>query len=1214
MKKINILLLSHLVVICLLSMLYSSQMERLDRGLVAIRVNGGVFLSWRMLGSDPQDVGFNIYRDGVKINSTVIQDRTNYLDTNGSSSSRYFIRTVINGQEVETSKQVSVLSNNYIDIRLNVPPTSPLGATYSPNDASVGDLDGDGEYEIVLKWDPSDSKDNSQSGYTSEVFLDAYKLNGQFMWRIKLGRNIRAGAHYTQFIVYDLDGDGKAEVACKTADGTVDGVGNVIGDPNANWVNSSGYILSGPEYLTVFEGATGKALATVNYIPPRGNVSSWGDSYGNRVDRFLAAVAYLDGSRPSLIMCRGYYTKTWIVAWNWRNGSLTEVWRFNTGEINDGYRDEYEGQGNHNLSIADVDNDGRDEIIYGAMVVDDNGSPMYSTRLGHGDAMHVTDIDPDRSGLEVWQCHEDTSRGAGASLRDARTGQILLRVETSNDCGRALAADIDPNRKGLELWATAGVGLYDCKGNRISSNTPPINFAIWWDGDLLRELLDGVNIYKWDYNANTSRTIFTASGCSSNNSTKATPCLSADILGDWREEVIFRTSDNQAIRIYISTISTNYKFPTLMHNRQYRVSIAWQNVAYNQPPHTSFYLGSGMDLAKVYSYFEGPSGTTNTIYYTLTVNINPSGAGSVTLNPSGGVYVAGTTVTLTAVANSGWVFSGWSGSLTGSQNPATIVMNSSKTVTANFVRSSYTLTVNINPSGAGSVTLNPSGGVYVAGTTVTLTAVANSGWVFSSWSGSLTGSQNPATIVMNSSKTVTANFVQQSTTTQQPQRYTLTIDINPQFGGIVELNPQGGEYVEGTTVTLTAVANSGWVFSGWSGSLTGSQNPATIVMNSSKTVTANFVQQSTTTQQPQRYTLTIDINPQFGGIVELNPQGGEYVAGTTVTLTAVANSGWVFSGWSGSLTGSQNPATIVMNSSKTVTANFVQQSTTTQQPHRYTLTIDINPQFGGIVELNPQGGEYVAGTTVTLTAVANSGWVFSGWSGSLTGSQNPATIVMNSSKTVTANFVQQSTTTQQPQRYTLTIDINPQFGGIVELNLQGGEYVAGTTVTITAVANSGYVFSGWDGDLSGNENPAVIVMNSSKTVIANFIQQSSTTESGVGNGGSGGGEDGGNVGGGVGGGNGEGGGSGGSSGDVSGREINSKTNKLYINLTNKQTETILVNKTEVEWIKVYDLKGKLIDSYDGDILDVKRYKVGSYIFELNLKDGRTKYGTMVVVK
>ncbi|WP_051109317.1 rhamnogalacturonan lyase family protein, partial [Caldicellulosiruptor sp. F32] len=451
------------------------------------------------------------------------------------------------------------------------------------------------------KWDPSDSKDNSQAGYTSNVYLDAYKLNGKFLWRIDLGRNIRAGAHYTQFIVYDLDGDGKAEVACKTADGTIDGQGNVIGNPNADWRNSSGYVLSGPEYLTIFEGATGGAIKTVNYIPPRGNVSSWGDSYGNRVDRFLAAVAYLDGKRPSLIMCRGYYTKTYIVAWNWQNGDLTKLWQFDTGEIKDGYRDDYEGQGNHNLSVADVDNDGKDEIIYGAMAVDDNGAPLYSTKLGHGDAMHVSDINPDRPGLEVWQCHEGST---GASLRDAKTGQILVRVLTSGDCGRALAADVDPRYKGLEVWA-AGVSIRDCKGNVISNATPPYNFAIWWDGDLGRELLDKTYIYEWDYNNNRTNTIFTASGCSSNNNTKATPCLSADIFGDWREEVIFRTSDNNAIRIYTTTTLTNYKIPTLMHNRQYRVSIAWQNVAYNQPPHVSFYLGYETNVNNIYQYFEG---------------------------------------------------------------------------------------------------------------------------------------------------------------------------------------------------------------------------------------------------------------------------------------------------------------------------------------------------------------------------------------------------------------------------------------------------------------------------------------------------------------------------------------------------------------------------------------------------------------------------------
>ncbi|ACM60941.1 rhamnogalacturonan endolyase [Caldicellulosiruptor bescii] len=579
-----------------------SQIEKLNRGLIAIKVTNGVFLSWRMFGSDLANIGFNIYRNGVKITNTPIQNSTNYVDTAGTAASKYYVKAVINGVEVEQSEEVSVLSSNYIEIRLNKPANSPLGASYSPNDASVGDLDGDGEYEIVLKWDPSDSKDNSQSGYTSNVYLDAYKLNGKFLWRIDLGRNIRAGAHYTQFIVYDLDGDGKAEVACKTADGTIDGQGNVIGDPNADWRNSSGYILSGPEYLTIFEGATGRAIKTVNYIPPRGNVSSWGDSYGNRVDRFLAAVAYLDGNRPSLIMCRGYYTKTYIVAWNWRNGELTKLWQFDTGEIRDGYRDDYEGQGNHNLSVADVDNDGKDEIIYGAMVVDDNGAPLYSTKLGHGDAMHVTDIDPDRPGLEVWQCHEGST---GASLRDARTGQILVRVLTSGDSGRALTADINPRYRGLEMWAAGGISVRDCRGNVISNATPPINFAIWWDGDLGRELLDNVYIYKWDYNNNRSNTIFTASGCSSNNGTKATPCLSADILGDWREEVIFRTSDNNAIRIYTTTTLTDYKIPTLMHNRQYRVSIAWQNVAYNQPPHVSFYLGYETNVNNIYQYFEG---------------------------------------------------------------------------------------------------------------------------------------------------------------------------------------------------------------------------------------------------------------------------------------------------------------------------------------------------------------------------------------------------------------------------------------------------------------------------------------------------------------------------------------------------------------------------------------------------------------------------------
>jgi rhamnogalacturonan endolyase len=570
------------------------QMENLNRGLIAIQRSDGVYLSWRMLGTDPSDIGFNIYRNGTRINTNVVTNRTNFLDTGGNSSCTYYIKPVINGTEGTASETVGVWTTNYLTVPLQRPSTSPLGATYSANDCSIADLDGDKEYEIVVKWEPSDAKDPSQDGYTSNVYLDGYELNGTRKWRIDLGINIRAGAHYTQFIVYDFDGDGKAEIACKTADGTKDGTGTIIGDGSKDWRNSAGRILDGPEYLTIFRGTDGKALVTTNYIPPRGTVSSWGDSYGNRVDRFLGGVAYVDGQRPTLIMCRGYYTKTYIVAWNYRNGSLTKVWQFDTGEMNDGYRDNYEGQGNHNLSVGDVDGDGKDEIIYGAMAVNDDGSPMYTTGLGHGDAMHLADIIPSRSGLEVWQCHENTSTGAGASLRDARTGTILLRVTTSSDCGRALAADIDANYPGMEIWAASTVGLYSSNGTKISSTTPPINFAVWWDGDLLRELLDNIYIYKWNPSSNSTTTLLTASGCASNNGTKATPCLTADVFGDWREEVIWRTSDDTALRIYTTTYQSDTKIYTLMHDPQYRISIAWQNVGYNQPPHTSFFIGNGM--------------------------------------------------------------------------------------------------------------------------------------------------------------------------------------------------------------------------------------------------------------------------------------------------------------------------------------------------------------------------------------------------------------------------------------------------------------------------------------------------------------------------------------------------------------------------------------------------------------------------------------------
>ncbi|WP_249435820.1 rhamnogalacturonan lyase [Paenibacillus sp. Marseille-Q4541] len=574
-------------------------MEYLDRGVVAVKTGTGVFVSWRLLGTEGASVSFNVYRDGVKVNASPITNSTNLQDNVGTTSSKYTVRAVVNGTEQAASPIAAVWGSNYLSVPLIKPAdgTTPDGVsyTYSANDASAGDLDGDGKYELIVKWDPSNSKDNSQSGYTGEVFIDAYKLDGTRLWRIGLGKNIRAGAHYTQFMVYDLDGDGKAEVAMKTADGSKDGTGTVIGDGTKDYRNSSGYILTGPEYLTIFNGLTGKALTTVNYDPPRGTVSSWGDNYGNRVDRFLAGIAYLDGERPSLVMARGYYTRSVLVAYDYRNGQLTKRWTFDS---NTSGNNAYAGQGNHNLSVGDVDNDGRDEIIYGAMAVDDNGTGLYTTGLGHGDAMHLGDLDPDRAGMEVFQVHEVPSATAGVEFRDARTGALIWGIPTSSDIGRGMAADIDPRYKGEEVWAAGA--LYTAKGQLISNTLPSsTNFGIWWDGDLSRELLDNNRIDKWNYATSTTTNLLTASGATSNNGTKATPALQADLLGDWREEAVWRSTDSSELRIYTTTVITDTRIYTLMHDPVYRLGIAWQNVAYNQPPHTSFYLGTGMSTPPV---------------------------------------------------------------------------------------------------------------------------------------------------------------------------------------------------------------------------------------------------------------------------------------------------------------------------------------------------------------------------------------------------------------------------------------------------------------------------------------------------------------------------------------------------------------------------------------------------------------------------------------
>jgi rhamnogalacturonan endolyase len=579
------------------------QMEKLGRGLVAIReAGGGVFLTWRLLTADADGVTFNVYRktasgEPVRLNNQPLANGTNYLDRSAKSDERYeySVRPLAGDAEGAPSRSFSVPAALAARRYLSIPLRTPSG--YAPNDASVGDLDGDGEYDIVLH-QVGRGRDNSRGGTTTEPILEAYKLDGAFLWRINLGKNIREGAHYTQFMVYDLDGDGRAEVACKTADGTTDGQGHVIGNATADYRNDDGYILDGPEFLTVFDGLTGKALATTNYLPPRGKVSEWGDAYGNRVDRFLACVAYLDGTRPSLVMCRGYYTRAVLAAWNWRDGELSHVWTFDSDQ-GDPKNRAFRGQGNHSIAVADVDNDGRDEIVYGSCVIDDNGQGLYSTGLGHGDAMHVTDIDPDRPGLEVFKANGDQANPAGMQLRDARTGEQLFGLPSRGrgGVGRALALDIDPRHRGLEMWCRGIGGLYNAKGDKISDSTPrSCNMGVWWDGDLLRELLDGVSVSKWDYTNTRDERLFNGADfdCVSNNGSKSNPSLCADVLGDWREEIIARTRDNRELRIFTTTIPTEHRLTTLMEDPVYRLSVAWQNVAYNQPAHPGFYLGAGM--------------------------------------------------------------------------------------------------------------------------------------------------------------------------------------------------------------------------------------------------------------------------------------------------------------------------------------------------------------------------------------------------------------------------------------------------------------------------------------------------------------------------------------------------------------------------------------------------------------------------------------------
>lgn len=600
-----LVLLIAIVVLFPSEMLYSQKkMEKINRGLVAIREGDGYYLSWRLLGDEPWDTGFNIYRGENKLNSEPIVNVTSYVDVEAPLNSIYYVRAIVDGVEKVDILPARIINNRegtagWFDIPVEKPDDGEHGARYWPNDASVGDLTGNGEYDIVLKWEPDNAKDNSQSGTTDNVLLDAYTMDGAHLWRIDLGPNIRAGAHYTQFLVYDFDGDGRAEIMVKTAPGTKDGTGNYINKGPAavanhslEYRNSGGYILSGPEYITVFDGKTGEELATSNYWPVRGDVGSWGDTYGNRLDRYNAAVAYVDGEKPSGVFQRGYYTRLTMSAWDWRDGKLTRKWTFDSNSSGNGA---YAGQGNHSIHVIDADGDGRHDLVTGAAVISGDGTGMHTSGMGHGDATHVTYMYKDETRPMIYMPHE--SGGHGVSLRYADDGEMLFnhRLEGA-DVGRGVGAHIDPNYPGFQFWASNGLGLYNKEGRTIGRIPNSANFLIWWDGDLARELLNSNKIDKWNIADGRATNLLTGHGTTWNNGTKSTPTLSADIFGDWREELILRRDDGKALRIYVSAIPTEHKLYTLMHDPIYRVAISWQNSSYNQPPHPGFYLASDMDF------------------------------------------------------------------------------------------------------------------------------------------------------------------------------------------------------------------------------------------------------------------------------------------------------------------------------------------------------------------------------------------------------------------------------------------------------------------------------------------------------------------------------------------------------------------------------------------------------------------------------------------
>lgn len=601
MKYITVLRKSVLILFLFVFSMHSMAqrpMEKLDRSVFAQRVSGGVLVQWRILSDEWYDTSYKVYRDGVQIHETGLVGASNYLDPLGTTSSVYSVTCVRKGVEsLPETNALGVLTNGYIELPLR--DLKSMGKEkYFPNDCTAADLDGDGQYEIIVK---RLRKDWSEAN-TDYTYFEAYKLDGTFLWAIDVGPNITMDVEIN-IAAFDFDGDGKAEVFLRTSDGTVFGDGSNVGDRDGDGVinyryavGHDGFMQAGPEYLSLVDGMTGAELDWVHFIP-RGNVDDWGKAGdgGHRANKFFFGAPYLDGEKPSIFIGRGIYTQTYMVTYDVVDKKLVKRWAWESG-----LSGAYYGQGNHNYTIADVDGDGCDEVVWGSMCVDHDGTGLYSTQLGHGDAMHVGDFDPYHKGIEVFACLESNP---GLNFREGATGKILIRHITPRDCGRCCAGNISDASKGAELWG-GGVGYSASDRVQGAHYGLSESYTMYWDGDLLKEACyhnfnssAGVGtgtITKFlDYGNISTLLHADAYSC---NYTKGTPCLQADLLGDWREEVIWWRKDSLALRIYVTPYETEHRVYSLMHDHQYRQAIAWQMCGYNQPPHPSFYLGSEFPL------------------------------------------------------------------------------------------------------------------------------------------------------------------------------------------------------------------------------------------------------------------------------------------------------------------------------------------------------------------------------------------------------------------------------------------------------------------------------------------------------------------------------------------------------------------------------------------------------------------------------------------